>query len=470
MSNKSSSFFVIILLITLTNPKTALALPSVEKPSQLETFSPEEELAYNLGVQAFIYGFGPMTVAKIRQATTSVSQPMNNATAPLNLMGKTIRLLGPKDKIVPTLNNDTLYSQAHINLTVSGPMVMEVPVTKKRYFIVQLLDAYSESIEDLVASNIGTTGGRYLLVPPNWKGSKPKGIDRVIKSRTPYVWYIHRTGVGMDDDLEGALKVHSKFTIYPLTQKKLQHAQVLAKTTEGIPEMIKPQGLEWFKLIDLQIRNNPLPNESSITEQFKLIGIGGSSHFDKNKLSKAQRKGLLRAIENAPKIIEYASRQLGEKNNGWAMMFQGGRYGNDYLSRASINYRAAGLNVAERALYPNRYTDDKGEQLSGEFRYKMLMPANVPAKEFWSLTLYDAKNLYMVENEINRYAISTNRKGQLTFNDDDSLTVCISHKRPQESCNWLPAPSGDFYLHMRLYEPTQSVLNNEYLLPKVIKY
>ncbi|GAL09380.1 phosphatidylserine decarboxylase [Vibrio astriarenae] len=152
------------------------------------------------------------------------------------------------------------------------------------------------------------------------------------------------------------------------------------------------------------------------------------------------------------------------------MMFEGGQYGNDYLSRASINLRAAGLNVPERALYPNRYTDSQGKQLNGDNQYRMIMPADAPAEAFWSLTMYDAENLFMVENEIDRYSISTNRAEELKFAQDGTLPICIQHTKPSdESCNWLPAPKDDFYLHIRLYEPTAAVLNNEYEMPQVHK-
>ncbi|USR98160.1 DUF1214 domain-containing protein [Aliivibrio fischeri ATCC 7744 = JCM 18803 = DSM 507] len=151
-------------------------------------------------------------------------------------------------------------------------------------------------------------------------------------------------------------------------------------------------------------------------------------------------------------------------------MYEGGRYGNDFLSRASINFRAAGLNTKERALYPNRYTDSNDQQLSGKNKYRMTMPADAPAKAFWSLTMYDAKNLFMVPNSIDRYSISTNREDELIYNKDGSLTVCIQNNKPTDTnCNWLPAPKDDFYLHMRLYEPTQAVLDNAYKLPQVVK-
>ena len=456
-----------VLTSLVCSLSSIIAMPSLAQQS----INPEEELAYNLGVQAFIYGTGPLTVAAVRQTTTSVDAPMDNAMAPLNEMGKTRVLSGPQDRIVPTVNNDTLYSQAHYDLDLSGPMVIDIPRTDNRYYIVQLLDAYSDSIEDLHVKNVGDQGSKVLLVNKGWAGEVPEGIDRVVESRTPMVWLIQRTGVFGEQDLDDALVVHDKFLSYPLDQLDAEHDIVeLNASTGRIPPMARPEGLEWYSLIDRELRKNPIPEDAAIVDQFQQIGIGGSTPFNPEALSSAQKAGLMRAIESSQQIIQYAGRSIGDVNNGWSMMYEGGRYGNDYLSRASINMRAAGLNVPERALYPNRYTDSNSEQLSGSNQYRMTMPADAPADAFWSLTMYDAKSLFMVENFIQRYSISTNRKDELKYAEDGTLPICIQYAKPTDpTCNWLPAPQDDFYLHMRLYEPTQAVLENEYPLPQVEK-
>lgn len=185
-----------VLTSLVCSLSSIIAMPSLAQQS----INPEEELAYNLGVQAFIYGTGPLTVAAVRQTTTSVDAPMDNAMAPLNEMGKTRVLSGPQDRIVPTVNNDTLYSQAHYDLDLSGPMVIDIPRTDNRYYIVQLLDAYSDSIEDLHVKNVGDQGSKVLLVNKGWAGEVPEGIDRVVESRTPMVWLIQRTGVFGEQD------------------------------------------------------------------------------------------------------------------------------------------------------------------------------------------------------------------------------------------------------------------------------
>ena len=291
--------------------------------AQLTPINPQEELAYTLGLQAFIYGAGPLTVAQVRAASTNVDAPMDNGAAPLNMMGKTLALAGPEDRVVPTVNNDTLYSQSHINLNDTGPLVIEIPPTNDRYFIVQLLDDYSEAVGNLIKDNVGQDGGKFLLVNKGWKGIEggiPDGIDGIIESRTPLVWYIQRTGVSGNKDLSAALNVHDGFINYPLSELGQEHKPVkLTHAKTGISPMPRPKGLAWFSLIDEELRNNPIAADAPIVDQFKYIGIGGDKPFNSDDLTEDQKKGLMRALNAAPQIIQYASRDLGTKNNGWAI-------------------------------------------------------------------------------------------------------------------------------------------------------
>nr|WP_244230779.1 DUF1254 domain-containing protein [Vibrio ouci] len=213
------SFALLPLALAMTSSYTVHATETEPKLVP----SAEEELAYTLGVQAMIYGAGPLTVSMVRNTSTTVDSPMDNGMAPLNQMGKTYRLLGPEDRIVPTVNNDTLYSQSHINLDQTGPLVIEIPKTDDRYFIVQLLDEYSEAVDNLIADNVGVAGSKVLLVNKGWQGEVPKGIDKVVESRTPYVWYIQRTAVAGKQDLEAAKLVHKQFINYPLSELGQQH-------------------------------------------------------------------------------------------------------------------------------------------------------------------------------------------------------------------------------------------------------
>ena len=175
-------------------------------------------------------------------------------------------------------------------------------------------------------------------------------------------------------------------------------------------------------------------------------------------------------MQDGIQAIQRTAKDTGSRVNGWNMEFKGGVYGNDFLLRSAINSKQFGLNKALRALYPNRFDDDHGQPLNGKNTYTLSFDGKVPVRAFWSLTMYDAKELYIVQNAIKRYSIGDRTKG-LKTNPDGSVTIYIQAASPgaDRKSNWLPAPEGDFFLQMRLYEPMEQVLNGSYRLPQVVR-
>ena len=123
-------------------------------------------------------------------------------------------------------------------------------------------------------------------------------------------------------------------------------------------------------------------------------------------------------------------------------------------------------NHAYEAVYIMTYHDDHGDQLTGEHTYTLRLDPPPPVSAFWSLTMYDVPNFFLVDNEIDRYSIGDRTPGVI-YDDDGSLTITISHNRPAETANWLPAPSGPFRPVLRMYEPAPSVLDQTYTVPPI---
>jgi hypothetical protein len=158
------------------------------------------------------------------------------------------------------------------------------------------------------------------------------------------------------------------------------------------------------------------------------------------------------------------------KVNGWITMFGCGEPSNGFLFRAACAQVFLGpINVSKESMYWTRDTDGTGHLLSGEHDYIMHFPAGqLPQNNaFWSLTMGDARN-HFVPNSLNRYNVS-DRSG-LVPNDDGSVDIYIQNAAPiGHDSNWLPAPSGNFKLWLRVYMPGQTILNGEYQVPPVVK-
>ncbi len=158
------------------------------------------------------------------------------------------------------------------------------------------------------------------------------------------------------------------------------------------------------------------------------------------------------------------------KVNGWITMFGLGVPGNGMLLRAAhAQYFPGAVAVPEEAMYWWANLDSTGHTLNGEHDYIMhFAPGGLPPNNaFWSLTMADAKNQF-VPNAINRYSVG-DRSGLVT-NADGSVTIYIRKTAaPGHEPNWLPAPSGNFILWLRVYEPTEAILDGTYKVPPVVK-
>jgi hypothetical protein len=157
------------------------------------------------------------------------------------------------------------------------------------------------------------------------------------------------------------------------------------------------------------------------------------------------------------------------KVNGWITMFGLGLPGNGMLLRAAHAQLFPGpVNVPQEAMYWWANADGAGHTLSGGHDYIMHFPPGglPPNDAFWSLTMGDAKN-HFVPNPINRYNVS-DRSG-LAQDADGSVDIYIQNATPAgHESNWLPAPTGNFILWLRVYIPGAAILDGKYEVPPVV--
>ena len=151
--------------------------------------------------EAYIYGFPLVDNYRIQHAY--FVDPQNpEYKAPGNQIRNTPRVFTPEDKAIQTPNSDTPYSFAGLDLRAE-PMVLTIPpIEEDRYFSVQLIDLYTHNFAYLGSRATGNSGGNFLIAGPGWKGSKPKGIAKVIRSETELVFAPYRTQLFNAGDLD----------------------------------------------------------------------------------------------------------------------------------------------------------------------------------------------------------------------------------------------------------------------------
>lgn len=141
-----------------------------------------------------------------------------------------------------------------------------------------------------------------------------------------------------------------------------------------------------------------------------------------------------------------------------------------YVTRAVAARLGLWGNHGYEARYDVLWQDENGDEFAGNNAYELTLSPAPPVDAFWSLTMYDEPDYYLVANEIDRYSIGDRTSGLVT-NPDGSVTILLQRSRPAEEhvANWLPAPEGKFRPILRSYQPTGAMLSGEYRLTPVRK-
>jgi hypothetical protein len=151
--------------------------------------------------------------------------------------------------------------------------------------------------------------------------------------------------------------------------------------------------------------------------------------------------------------------------NGWSTGRNATGFGGDILKRAvGAKFGLGGHQAIENRSYIAR-GDEDGSPLNGTRALQLRFGADnmPPCSAFWSLTAY-GPDMYLVENEIDRWSISDRTPG-LVYADDGSLTITISAQRPSDIANWLPVPDGPYLMGLRVYEGEEPVVSCEWFPP-----
>jgi hypothetical protein len=177
--------------------------------------------------------------------------------------------------------------------------------------------------------------------------------------------------------------------------------------------------------------------------------------------------GAVLAILTAGVLINREAKAMQTTVNGWSITMQCGEESNGILQRAACAQNLPMVNLPQEAVYWTATVDGAGQALTGGHDYRLHFPKGAlpPNHAFWSLTMTIAPGR-MVANPSNRYSVG-DRSG-LVQGADGSIDISIQQAAPAgHEANWLPSPSGDFMLWLRVYQPGAAILSGAYHVPPV---
>jgi len=438
---------------TMTKSPWVSAQTSADRPGFFAAKAIAEE--------GFIYGL-PIVMNYAAMYDFAVDKSSSQFKAPFNEIHNEARVFTYKDTTVVTPNSDTPYSVLWLDLRAE-PMVLSVPaVDKSRYYTVQLCDGNTFNYGYIGSRATGNGPGDYLVVGPDWKGETPAGIKKVFNSSTQFSIAIYRTQLLNPQDMPNVVKVQAGYKVQPLSAYLKQPAPPAAPAV-NFPKIDKELvKTNFFEYLDFLLQFAPAgPEEQDIRAKLARIGIGAGKTFDFKDLSLEHKAEVGLGMKEGDAKVTKAADNLGKDVNGWKVSALAGDrafFNGDWLRRAAAAKAGIYGNDAVEATYPLTKTLANGEELDGsKHDYTLTFPKGQlpPVNAFWSVTMYDGKTQFLIENPINRYLINSPMLPAMTENPDGSVTLYIQHKTPgkDKEANWLPAPDGPIYLVMRLYWP-----------------
>ena len=446
-----------------------------------------EQEAHDIGVNAYLYFYSPVTMDVTRRQLINYAPGQSPIGGPMNSFANVAAYPTADLKAVVRPNFDTLYSSGWLDLT-KEPLIVSVPDTGGRYYLLPMLDMWTDVFASPGWRTTGTQAGNFLVTPPGWRPDlREKFIEELklpedtqrIDAPTPYVWIIGRTKTDGPADYDAVHKIQAGFKITPLsewgkTPKPIEvkiDPSVDMKTPPKAQVDTMPASKFFAYAAELLKLHPPHLTDEPIIAQMKRIGIEPGKSFDMTKLDPAVQKALESAPEDAQQLMKWKLATLARVANGWSMNTDTmGVYGNYYLKRALITQFGLGANLPEDAIYPANLADDTGKPLDGANKYTIHFDkgATPPVNAFWSITLYDDDG-FQVANSLNRFAVSSWMPFKV--NTDGSLDLYFQNESPgtDKEANWLPAPKGPFTLTMRLYAPKSDALTGKWNPPPVTK-
>ncbi len=434
--------------------------------------------ATDIAVNAYLYGYSLITTEITRVQFTNVA---NADEKPLHApMGQfnNVKRYPPADfRGVSAPNADTLYSVAWVDLK-DEPWVFSHPDMGDRFYLFPMYSMWMPVIDSPGSRTAGGVAATYALTGPNWQGTLPSGVQQ-LKFPTRYALILGRTyASGTDADYEAVNNLQTQYLLYPLSSYgKAYTAPVTSPVDNNVGYSMtdKPQTIinamdisSYFNMLAKLMGDvaPPDPIDANQVQEMAKIGIVPGKQFEISKLSPEVQKALSNVNQIAmEKINNEMNKNGGFVQNGWLIPGATGTYGTNYLARATVAAFGWPANLSADAVYPYTSVDSTGAKLTGANKYVLHFDADKlpPVKGFWSITMYvNDAGLWFYPNALNKFTVSMRDNPKL--NSDGSLDLYFQNESPgtDKEANWLPAPTGEFTLMLRMYWPTET---NPSILP-----
>ena len=454
-------------------------------PTQATVQKVYDNLDYLRGIDVFLNFIPACNIEGMRTGTASLGVSKYNEVL---LMDK---LMDSKSLFL-TGNTDTVYASSFFDLSKTGPLVVEIP---KGAGPGTVNDAFFRFVVDMGAPGPDRKkGGTYIILPPDYKGelkatpntfkdnSSSKAIINgkersvwVAKSRSYSNWMILR-GFLVDGKPDAAAKMWREgLKIYPLKEAANPKPMKFVSGSSQYFNTIHSNKYSYFEELDDVIQREPISFiDPELRGQAAAIGIAKGREFKPDERMKKILTDAVKVGNATARTIMFNPRDKRAylyPNSSWKTFFIGGDYrwldltgeaGRNLDARIHFFYQAT-VNTPAMALelpgigsnYAGNVRDSDGNLLYGDKNYKVTLPKDVPAKDFWSLVAYDTQTRSELQTKDQPFPSINSKIAKLDYNKDGSVDIYFGSKAPKgHENNWIQTvPNKSWFLVIRYYGP-----------------
>ena len=465
-----------------TNQDASISMQNLEftngYPSDETSRKLYDEMDFQRATQAYIWGFPLVSSASIRRGLfDDIGLSYYDIILYENLLDtKSIWFTG---------NNTTLYGVSMINLGKDGPVVVELPKAPQA----GMLNDYWFRTHGI--GNLGpdkSQGGKYLIIPPGYDGDiEEEGYFTIQSEMNDYMFFLR--GFIENDDTVSAVNLFHNLKIYPYAGRVNPSPNRVLHSTGKYINTIEPEGLEYWELLSQVINDNPVAERDRMfMAMLKPLGIEKGKPFNptdrqKEILIKGAKLGKMmsQTICFNPRIEEAIAYEGTQWKHTFTMNTTQGEWQEaEHYSQLDerIQYLYLGtwpgefMNIpypSNGQRYVEAFKDKDGEWLYGAKNYKLNVPAGVPFRRFWSITVYDNETRSMTMNKENEPAVTS--YDDLTYNEDGSVDIYFGPTPPNGlENNWINTSASDgWFVWFRFYGTTEAFFDKSWQMPDFVK-
>ena len=466
----------IVLMVACTNSNRP-ASSSSSSAGEVTPESLQRRMVERRAVDAAIWGMPIVSMAAMRQAF------FRDAGAKY---GDIVYLSQPSDGkfLLATPNNSTRYVYLNFNTQLDGPVVLEVPATAGAELFGTIEDAWQVPLAD-----IGPTGedqgkgGKYLLLPPGFTGDVPAGYFPVrVDTYNSYAIPRVITHGSSDADVANAIAMVKQIKVYPLSKAAnppaTRYVDMVSKVFDGIVRYDE----SFYASLANMINEEPvLPRDKQMLGMLRTLGIEKGKAFTPDPATQAVLK---QAISEAhawfmERLVTFGQRYWPDGKWDTLVSPVGPTTGFTFETADYFDVDARGIlyfsvcappkKLGAATFYVGTYMDGSSQRLRGEDVYRLRVPANVPAKQFWAVTVYSLEEATFIRDSVRQSIDSYDQK--VTKNSDGSVDIYFGPKPPAgREANWIPTAAGKgWYPMFRFYGPDKALFDKSWKLPDLEK-